>query len=709
MHRFKEAAARALCNLACDESNVKTIASSRAIYVLVGLLSDGSNPCKEAAAYALRNIACDESFVPDILSYGAVKHLVHMLSIDTEDGKVEDAAASALGGLACTKENKVMIGQSGAVEKLVYMVEQYHDKRCETAVWVLGSLCSESINKTAVVSRGGVHALTLQLRRGAPSVKEACAWAFRYLMHNCTDSDIAQSCSAAIPILVHMLSYGGCDRAKEAAAWAICSLACDISCCMAIVDAGALGPLMDILRSGDDTCKEVAAFALQNIGPVELRQAGFTIPMLKSAGVALSVLAAQRRLDGASAESMACDGFSFAELQEAGYDLIRMIVGGGPSDKIDSLKALMRLMSKDEEIPREYRMEVISTLAGLLRHENAEVTAMISKFLCVVSRYDRDGLDMAVNTGCLEALIALMGNVYVSVPCRSAVATAVGAMICTADFKVLADKAGALAATMDLLLTCRLSVHVDVIVLLQILLADSALHVRREVLGNADCVSLLVELLHKCQSSNSCSAEIPLGVANLIRLLAYDTESKGTWGEAGAIGHLVSMLRNPSDMNAEAAVSALRSLAWYHNTNIMRVFDAGALQHTKRLLCRGSNKCQTETLWLLNSLIGYGSSMVIDADCLGPMVQLLRNCHENTSEAAVCAIGNLVKCDKSCVESIISRGGIESIVGQFRNGSSTCKMAAACCLNSLYSVDRVSDILLPLGITKEVINSRMSG
>lgn len=54
--------------------------------------------------------------------------------------------------------------------------------------------------------------------------------------------------------------------------------------------------------------------------------AGFTIQELReSGGIALSVLAAQRKIADASATSMASDGFTFLELQEAGYDLYGML------------------------------------------------------------------------------------------------------------------------------------------------------------------------------------------------------------------------------------------------------------------------------------------------------------------------------------------------------------------------------------------------
>jgi hypothetical protein len=717
LSRFKEAAARALCNLACNESNMRSIALSGAISQLVALLASPSDRCKEAAAYALRNIACDDAFVMEICELGAVEAFAVMLSMESDEGKLEEAAASALGVLACSPENKILIGRSGAIEKLVRMVEKYDDKRCETAVWVLGSLVNEVSNKDIFVSEGGISALTVQLRRGTDSVKEACAWGFRYLVHGCTDPNIARSCGAAIPLLVRMLSYGGCDGAKEAAAWAICSLACDISCCMTIVDAGALGPLMNILRSSEDSCKEAAAFALQNIGPTEMRQAGFTIPMLKAAGVALSVLAAQRRVDGASAESMACDGFSFSELQEAGYDLLGQVMEGGPVDKIDALKCLVKVATLDEGLPVHFKSDLIPGLVHLMRYENEDVLTHLCTLLRTIVQHDNEAMKVAVEVGCIEVLSSLIGRVNYSVLCRSSAAATLGAITtCNAAYKILAANAGSLTSAVSLMVAsfvCSSGQTVDIpaIDLLNILLTDSSFSMRRDVVCDKDCVATLVSVV---QDSKPCGTKNLIGLQRVraactIRLLAFDTESKNILGSTGVIPALTSMLSPPSDPAAEAAVGALRSLAWYHNHNTMLIIDAGTLDVMSKLLYRGSTKTQSEAAWLLNSVIGYGSSLVIDAACLEPLVLLMRSQYEVTSEAAICAVGNLLKSDMDCVDTVVSLGGLDSMVALFRNGSSTCKMAAACCLNGLYSIDRIADILNKAGVAKVTIIAKMSG
>lgn len=146
----------------------------------------------------------------------------------------------------------------------------------------------------------------------------ATAWAVRYLTGHLNPSLqesplLAEACVPAIPLLIRLLSappssspssssssgHSGSRMSLLAAtAWALCSLASDLRNCMHIVDAGAIWPLVRLLRechlaintiatakSDPDSnpvapvvssdlvsCKEAIASLLQNIGHYELRQ-----------------------------------------------------------------------------------------------------------------------------------------------------------------------------------------------------------------------------------------------------------------------------------------------------------------------------------------------------------------------------------------------------------------------------------------------------
>jgi hypothetical protein len=206
---------------------------------------------------------------------------------------------------------------------------------------VLGSLLCEARNKIIFTEKvNGIERLIYLLRTSHEKIREACAWCIRYLVHGCALEQVTRSCAGAIPFLVKMLSFSTSDTAKEAAIWAICSLACDITLCMLIIDAGALGPLFTLLKTGTESCKEAAAWTFQNIGPTELRKEGYTLPLLREAGISLSVLAAQRRIDGINICTMAMDGFTFHELQEGGFDIFGFLHSSASLSSISALRSM---------------------------------------------------------------------------------------------------------------------------------------------------------------------------------------------------------------------------------------------------------------------------------------------------------------------------------------------------------------------------------
>jgi hypothetical protein len=221
----------------------------------------------------------------------------------------------------------------------------------------------------------GVERLIYLLRTNThEKIREACAWCVRYLVHGCNMEHVIRSCAGAIPLLVKMLSFSTTDSAKEAAIWAICSLASDIHLCMLIIDAGSLGPLFSLLKYGTESCKEAAAWTFQNIGPTELRKEGYSLPLLRETGISLSVLAAQRRIDGINICTMASDGFTFQELQEGGFDLFGFLhsqaststsVSGGGTGSGTGTETAFRDLSVTLQKDIEDTLEAILILSNL--------------------------------------------------------------------------------------------------------------------------------------------------------------------------------------------------------------------------------------------------------------------------------------------------------------------------------------------------------
>lgn len=156
--RFREAAAKALSNLASDDADMRFIASKGALQQLVGLLdprlhvteegkllfTKETSSCVAAVALALRNLAgCGENAKAICNKTPAVQHLVALLDAEAVlptpansqlcawswRWDVCEAAVCALGGVAYCGEVKLEIARTeGAVQKLVHLILQGSDR-----------------------------------------------------------------------------------------------------------------------------------------------------------------------------------------------------------------------------------------------------------------------------------------------------------------------------------------------------------------------------------------------------------------------------------------------------------------------------------------------------------------------------------------------------------------------------------------------------
>jgi hypothetical protein len=155
--RFREAAAKALNNLAGDDADMRFIASKGALQVLVSLLNpqlymfEGTlqytpetSSCVSAIALTLRNLASSEKNAEAICNKTpAIRYLTLLLGsplvlrqqeIDQSElpdwnCDVPEAAACALGGISYCSEVKLEIARSeGTLENLVHLVLDGNDR-----------------------------------------------------------------------------------------------------------------------------------------------------------------------------------------------------------------------------------------------------------------------------------------------------------------------------------------------------------------------------------------------------------------------------------------------------------------------------------------------------------------------------------------------------------------------------------------------------
>ena len=170
------------------------------------------------------------------------------------------------------------------------------------AARALANLSSADDKLVAVAAAGAIAPLVELARGGDATGKEAAARALRTLAGN-DDNAVAIAAAGAIAPRVE-LARGGDAAGKEAAAWALLTLAGNNWSTssgwtrwgvesrwrrqrVAIVAAGAIAPLVELVRSGDAAGKEAAAAALGT-----LAGSGCDLPDLDDNAVAIAAAGA---------------------------------------------------------------------------------------------------------------------------------------------------------------------------------------------------------------------------------------------------------------------------------------------------------------------------------------------------------------------------------------------------------------------------------
>lgn len=172
--------------------------------------------------------------------------------------------------------------------------------------------------------------------------------------------------------------------------------------------------------------------------------AGFTIQELReSGGIALSVLAAQRKIAGISASNMALDGFTFKELQDAGYDLYGMLNSHLEDVIIDICKCINALIDQEriQKINEESQINnnnngndvllidhrIIDPLVEILRVNNVSNSCLIhiAQTLGVLANSADNRTLITSNSDTIPSLVDLLRS-DTNDECKEAITWALG-------------------------------------------------------------------------------------------------------------------------------------------------------------------------------------------------------------------------------------------------------------------------------------------
>lgn len=213
---LRAAGARALRGLLLQNpAACRDAISKGALEVLNALMETNSPACQGAASLALSSLADADS---EILQKLGVETLVGM-AVKAKDPATRAGTIAFVSKLARDSDTHEQIRAAGGLELLVGMIMRLN----EEAVWGLASMASVEDN-----------------------------W-----------DGIAEAMNAdSYESMKDLLELGG-DYGKEGAAWAACYMAGDVRLQVALVKAGVLGPLVEMVKSGTRRCKKAAERALK--------------------------------------------------------------------------------------------------------------------------------------------------------------------------------------------------------------------------------------------------------------------------------------------------------------------------------------------------------------------------------------------------------------------------------------------------------------
>ena len=218
-------------------------------------------------ALTLSNLAVNAINQRRIMEAGAVAPLVQLLRSSSE--RLRFASAQAISFLVENSGARAQIIAAGAIVPLLQLFSSSAEALQLTAATAIRTLAST--NAGPVAAAGGVPRLVQLLKSSSADVLEEAVEALRII--SCDDGIKAQVASAgAIPLLAGLLRTSGSIKVQQAAALTLGNqiftpqpdgeIENEVAVQSEIVAAGAVEPLIQMLRSGPEERQAAAAHAL---------------------------------------------------------------------------------------------------------------------------------------------------------------------------------------------------------------------------------------------------------------------------------------------------------------------------------------------------------------------------------------------------------------------------------------------------------------
>ncbi|XP_057509885.1 U-box domain-containing protein 3-like [Actinidia eriantha] len=256
-----------------NTENRVIIGCSGAIASLLTLLYSEVKLTQEHAVTALLNLSINENVKAKIAEAGAIAPLIHVLR--TGSSGAQENAAAALFSLSVLDEYRIKIGRSSAVKALVDLLHMGTLRGKKDAATALFNLSIFHENKARIIQAGAVKYLVELMDPATEMVDKAVA-----LLANL--STITEGCKAIVraggmPLLLEVIETGS-NRGKENASSILFQLCINnTKFCRLVLQEGAVPPLVALSQTGTPRAKEKAQqllshFRNQREGPQKGKQ-----------------------------------------------------------------------------------------------------------------------------------------------------------------------------------------------------------------------------------------------------------------------------------------------------------------------------------------------------------------------------------------------------------------------------------------------------